>query len=155
MDCSCIRNNYDFLIKSIECDKILYTDLSDWMDDERYIDPETYTVQIKHPNNSTTSEEVKAKGETKLSLDACLTDGVYCFTTESCGVKYTRHVAIIPSLECSLDKFIASTDDFNKVYTLKSYIESIKVNARMGKPQKASELFDIAKKELSNINCDY
>ena len=44
--CGCIKGKYDFYINEINCDKILYQDLSLWMEGENYVVPDTYEVEF-------------------------------------------------------------------------------------------------------------
>ena len=44
--CSCIKGKYDFYINEINCDKILYEDLSLWMEGDNYTIPEKYEIEF-------------------------------------------------------------------------------------------------------------
>ena len=52
MNCSCIRNNFNFHIKVLSCGELLYEDLSNWMTEDYYVIPEDYEVSIKFPSDT-------------------------------------------------------------------------------------------------------
>jgi hypothetical protein len=164
MDCSCIRRSgprFDFHLELIDCDTFIFTDLSNWMEEDYYVVPEEYPMTIKMPNGTTKVINFKPKGSvviTSSTLGAVILDGVYCFTTESCGYTYTRSEAILCGLECKLDTLIASLDptnfqDISRIHSLHIYMEAIRTNAKLDKPQLAESFFKIVQRELQKVDC--
>ena len=164
--CSCIKgesgNSFNFKLEPIDCETLIFTDLSDWMDDDNYVVPISYPITITTPTKQQV-ELVIAPGSntvirgSDLKQGTCLLDGIYCFTIETCGIKYSRHSAIVCTLDCKIDTLISQAqdkEDFDKISEIKNYTESAKINSRLGKPKKANEMFKLAEKELNKLNCD-
>lgn len=168
MECSCIRGSgqkFDFYLELLDCDTIVFTDLSNWMEEDYYTIPESYPMTIKFPNGTSKQVNFIPKGSTILrSSDlGVFLDGIYCFTVESCGYTYSRNDAILCSLECKLDTLTASLDinsnlgnyskNLNLIQTINIYLDSIKTNAKLGKINLASKYFEISKRELEKVEC--
>lgn len=160
MDCGCIKGHYDFRLSSTSNKELLYQDLSIWMPEEDgYTVPETYDVTVKTPTNIEFTATVFTTGVTKISPDSVGTflDGIYCFATTSCGQYFPRNKAYIPTLECCLADLIAKAktkEDFDVTQDLKFYIDSIYINAELGKPQKANEFFELVEEKMEQLNCN-
>lgn len=169
MECSCIRRSstkFDFLLELLDCDTIVFTDLSNWMTEDYYVIPDKWPMTIKFPNgtkkevffNPTTSTIFKSSD---LNLPTFL-DGIYCFSTESCGYDYTRNEAILCSIECKLDTLIHTLNlntNYNKNSSLEQiknisvWINSIRTNARSGKINQATKWFNLVSAELERVEC--
>lgn len=159
MQCSCIRGNYNFEITKSECSKMIYTDLSQWMDDEGYTVPETYTVVITRPDSKRPTQlEVTTQGVTEISFGgSCLPDGVYCFQVESCGVTYTRYKAYTCTAECKVSNVLAELDiddDHSHLTEITLHLEAIHNFAENGQNKSAEKEYKIVKKLLDRLNCD-
>lgn len=168
MDCSCIRGSgtkFDFYLELLDCDTLVFTDLSNWMEEDYYVVPDEWTMTIKFPSGTTKDIKFKPKGTTIITASdlgiPCILDGIYCFSTFSCGNTYYRNEALLCSLECKLDTLIHQLDislynyDKNLAFAQKIsvYINSIKTNARIGKTQLANKYFDITSRELEKVEC--
>lgn len=162
-ECSCIRGKYDFKIDTLNCDAILYQDLSDWMDEHSI--PEFYTISITTPKNTTpihlqvelTGVSIIRPEEIGLTgLDGI--DGVYCFTTNSCGVEYTKTKAVTCRLECKLDHMIAqginTPGQLKEAEEIERYIKAIHYNAERNFVEEAKFFYNRASERLSCKNCE-
>lgn len=160
-NCSCIKKDaqgFDFELKTYDCKALIITDLSDWMEGDGYIIPKEYTVNITLPNQSKKEVTFLGNSTTKVySKDLlgseCLFDGIYCFSTFSCGHNYERVKAVVCTLRCKLDDLISKSDDYNEINRLDNLITSVEVSAELGLEQQAKKLFTVAKKELDKHSC--
>jgi hypothetical protein len=168
MNCACIRGTgrkFDFYLELLDCDTLVFTDLSNWMEEDYYVVPEEYPMEIKFPNGTKKTVNFKPQGATVFTSESlgvpCLFDGIYCFTVESCGYTYSRNDAIVCSLECKLDTLVHQMDtslvygkeSLSKIERITVYIDSFKSNARLGKINKATKLYKILSRELEGIDC--
>lgn len=159
--CSCIKGKYDFYINEVNCDKILYQDSSIWMEGENYSIPSTY--EISFYNLDTTENglligkiQVSGLGITDISKSlSSLKDGIYEIQTTSCQNTYKKWVAIMPKLQCCLDKYFASEEyDKNKHKEAQRLLDGARVTASFNQPQKAVEYYKMAKKLIDALKCD-
>lgn len=173
MECSCIRRSgtkFDFYLDLLDCDTLVFTDLSNWMDEDYYVIPDEWPMTIKFPDGNTKQVNFKPKGTTIFTSSSlgvgCLLDGIYCFSTESCGYDYHRNEAILCSLECKLDTLINQLDisylskhypqtnpTLELIKNATTYMNSIRINARNGKVNQALKYFKLVSTELENIEC--
>lgn len=159
VECSCIEGNYNFFAEALDKDTIIYQDLSDWMDEEGYKFPTEYTVEITPPLSSTSREVIIKIGQlnrlTASQLGA-IKDGIYCFETDSCGVKYKRSVAIFPYLRCCTKQAWATLGiEFKEqIEDVENHLKLATINAELNNVQLASQELKIAKILLENIKCD-
>lgn len=163
--CSCINGSgsaFNFKLEPLDCETLIFTDLSEWMSDDNYTVPDSHTITVTTPTSKQVEVDIRPNNNSiikgnDLNQGDCFLDGIYCFNIVSCGISYTRHSAIVCTLECRLDNLISQAEDkedFEKISEIKNYIESAKINASFGKPKKANEMFKLAEKELSKLNCD-
>ena len=101
--CSCIKGKYDFYINEINCDKILYEDLSLWMEGDNYTIPEKYEIEFYNLDSAGESIllkkiEVSGLGITDISKLLLLKDGVFEVKTVSCQNTYKSNNAKITML---------------------------------------------------------
>lgn len=168
MECSCIRGSgqrFNFYLELLDCDTIVFTDLSNWMEEDYYTIPESYPMTVTLPGGTTKEINFKPKGTTIITDKdlGCILDGIYCFTTESCGYTYSRNRAIACSLECKRETLVQSLDingnlhNYNRnlelIKTIDVYLDSFKANAEAGKINLATKYFNILQKELEKIEC--
>ena len=168
MECACIRgtgSKFDFYLDLLDCDTVVFTDLSNWMTEDYYNIPDEHPMTITFPDGTKKDVMFKPQGSTIFrSSDlqiGCFLDGVYCFSTYSCGYTYSRNEALLCSLECKLDTLISQLDistvygkaSLEKAKTLSTYLESVKTNARLSKIDRATKLFHIVSKELEGVDC--
>ena len=163
-DCGCIKENYDFTLKSMDSKTLVYQDMSTWMEGAEFSTPDKYSVSVQMPGKTTGElldlsifSQSAIRSENFGSSSHALPDGIYCFTLSNCGTTFTRTKAVLYSLECCLQSAKAAMKDdkdLEKIIKMEFYLDSIRINADLGKVQKAQEYFDLAKKELSNLNCN-
>ena len=167
MDCSCVRNHFDFDISySSCCTKLVYTDLSEWMDDDHYNVPDGMELEITTPKGDTKAISVKPEGTTIINSDSIfgvtkeITDGIYCFKFTNCGSTYTKNIAITCQLrskiddlyvrECKSDEEI----DGDKLCDLQRWLKYIEVNAMHGCTDVAKEYFKLSHKLCESLSRD-
>jgi hypothetical protein len=157
MACSCIRGVYDFDLRVIDTETLVYKDLSDWMDDHNYIHPVSYDIYITIPASSSKKKiTVQVDNLNKIKEFGKLKDGIYCFETESCGVKYKKSIGIFPNAECCIKQAWATLGEqfADKIREVENYLKDASVNAEYNNIQIASKNLLIAQKLLENIKCD-
>lgn len=157
MSCSCIRGVYDFHAKAVDTEKIVYKDLSDWMDEDNYLYPEKYTVYVTPPGTSKKQQlELFVNSTNNIQSFGKLKDGIYCFETTSCGVTYKKSVALFPNLECCLKQAWATLgeESIPKIEDIESFKKMAEINAEFNNVKAAAYNLDIAQKLLRNLKCD-
>lgn len=165
MQCGCIKNKYSAYLGSNGCKELIYEDESLWMQEDGYNIPETYTVTITTPSKDKIDLELGVDRRNRItavdlfSSDSpeCLQDGIYCFSTESCGINYQINRAFVCNLECKINKAIADNevqDDFSDIMRYKALLEAVKVNAKQGNVESAESLLQYLQKELDRYSCD-
>lgn len=164
MNCSCIKGNYDFILQSMDCSKVLYQDLSDWMMEDYYTVPDTYSIEVLVPNRkSFVSLEVNANSFTVITPEAlglkskCIVDGVYCFKVDNCGTVYQKTVAITHQLQCCLDNLVvtaSTTKDIENIKYLQMILEGIHINAKHGNIEEAAKQFSFLSISLESLDCN-
>jgi hypothetical protein len=155
--------NYDFIFSYIDCKKLIYQDVSSWVSN---VKPTSYIVNITFPGFDTGVDvEVFTDKANVFNAEDLLgnknfsfTDGVYCFKYSNYGNEYIRNSANTCKLSCKLDHLIAQADlndikDFEQIQHIEFLLDSVKVNARFNKPEKAIEFLTKAADELSCIKC--
>lgn len=160
-NCSCIKREdqaFDFVLSTYDCKGLVFTDTTNWMEEDGYAVPSEQELEIVLPNKSTVKTKFIPKSSTKFSSQElfgtkCLPDGIYCFKVESCGQKYTRNKAVVCTLRCRLDNLIAKSEDWETINKLSNLIDSIEVNSEMGMELNAKELFKVVSKELDIHSC--
>lgn len=156
MECICIRGIYNFYVKAVDTETLIYKDLSDWMDDEGYLTPSKYTVKLTPPGTGTSkSLELSVSSNNKIDIGK-LKDGIYCFETDSCGKNYKRSVGIFPNIECCVKQAWATLGlEFkSKIEEVESYLKAASINAELNNVKTATQNLKIAGKLLENIKCD-
>jgi len=165
MNCSCIKGEYNFFIYPDSCGKVIYKDLSTWMEGDYYIPAEEYILTIKSPLDITSTITIKTDSPTILNSSElfsteCFIDGIYCFSTTSCGISYQKNKAILCNTECRManlvrEASILQSDNFwEKVIKLKASLDSIYAHAELNNFESANNEYNILKKELDKLNCN-
>lgn len=138
----------------------MYQDLSDWMDE--YTKPDTYIITLTPPSGTSTTLEIATEGVSvinpgELGVGSNI-DGVYCFTTVSCGVTYTKTRAITYTLQCKLDHMIAQGINYpaqlKEASTIEKYIRAIHYNAERNFVDEAKFFYKLASDRLTCKNCN-
>lgn len=164
MECSCIRGTFDIYVETLGCSTILLEDLSDWMKEDYYTLPTSFTIDVLGPGKKSTFPlTVYTDRRNKFSPSdfgqggKYFLDGIYCFSVTSCGVKYQTNKAITCAIDCCLDDLISKLkpeDDTTDITRIKYLAEAIHNNTDLGKLKKANELYDIVQKFLRRLNCN-
>lgn len=159
--CSCIKGNFNFYINEINCDKILYQDASLWMEGENYTIPSSYELSFYNLDTAAESVlvgkiQVSGLGITDISKSLpSLKDGIYEIETSSCQNTYKKWIAIMPKLQCCLDRYLASEQyDKNKHKEAQRLLDGARTTASFNQPKKAIEFYKMAKKLIDALKCD-
>ena len=156
-NCSCIRGVFDFEIKAVDTETLVYKDLSDWMDDSNYVHPISYSIAITPPASSNKKTiNVQVDSLNKIKEFGKLKDGIYCFETESCGVKCKKSIGIFPNAECCVKQaWVTLGEQFSdKLREVEDYLKQASINAEYNNVQKKKKNLLIAQKLLENLKCD-
>ncbi len=158
-DCSCIKGKFDFYISEIACDKILYQDLSVWMSGENYAIPETYDIEVYSLEDGVKSLvnkiSVSSLGITDISKLLPIYDAVYEIKTISCQNTYIKWAAVLPKLQCCLDKYMASDEyDMYKHREAERLLNGSRTSALFNQPKQAVEYYKMGKSLIDKLNCD-
>lgn len=166
MGCTCIKKVYDVHLSYKDCKTLVYEDQSDWMSGEAYeYRPSTQVVEVYIPSkkkeyvinidpskrNYITSVELFGTSE-----PVCLPDDIYCFKTFSCGEYYQINRALTCRAECKIDELVSKAktkEDYSEILFLRNMIQSVKVNASLGKSESAMEILQIVNKKLKHLTC--
>lgn len=168
MSCACIKGIYDFRVEACDTNRLLYTDLSEWMKDEPYIIPKYHRIYVTPPGQKK-EYEVLVEPLSTTVIDAGqigmkkLQDGIYCFTVKpldessgGCGKEYIKSTGIFPNLECCIAQAHATLDDdkYEDIKDVEKMLTMSKVSVDLGKVKSAQDTFKIAKKLLDRLKCD-
>lgn len=168
MECFCLKNVYDFYIEAYDSNRLIYTDLSEWMTDEPYIIPEFHEIKITPPGKkseytvlvkplSTTIIESNSIGLSKLK------DGVYKFSIEGsspdsggCGKCYTKNKAVFPKLECCINNAFSTLPDslYNDIKESEKMLLLSKKAVELQQFKQAEINYQISKSLIEKLNCD-
>lgn len=169
MACNCIKNNdYNFYLDNINCRKLIYKDLSDWVEM-----PESYTLKVIVPG-STVEYSLSITGDT-LIIEAAdiglppnvnLPDGIYTFIVEMCDKRFEKKEIVLCKLKCKLYNMLSTMDltckdtrdkkdMIDKLSEYDILFNAIIANAKCCKWLKVKELTDYLNKKLysANENC--
>lgn len=162
--CACIRGNFNYYVKALDKHTLIYQDLSDWMEEDRYYVPEIYRVTVIPPGSVTGIKlDLSTKNVNRLTEEqlGCIEDGIWCFETESCGVNYKRSVGIFYKIECCLRKAFAKIENcaipvgaYEKLKEVEMYLELCKSAAEINNYSESNEFLEIAQKKLDRIKCN-
>lgn len=166
--CACINASgraFDIDIEYTDCKSLKLTDFSEWMEDDNYIIPTSYPIEVETPTGARKQLTFYPKTSKKYTVNElvgknCLTDGIYCFTVDSCGRKYSKSFAVLCELECKLQEMVykqasgeLEKSGEDKIPQIKNFIEISKAQAKLGNSKKANEFYKTADKILSQYNC--
>lgn len=165
MSCACIQNFFDLSVGHLDCKSIVIEDHSKWISDAGYGVPEILDLTVSVPSRASeiTIQILTGKRNTFTTVDffgttesLCFPDEIYCFTAESCGIKYTISRAFLCTLECRVTSLIASAktdEDFHQILSLQTMLDGIKVNAELGKVETARDLYNLLKRKVEHLDC--
>lgn len=142
MGCSCVRGNHNLFAEAIDKNTIIIQDLSDWMDDIGYEYPTQYITNLTLPASSKSVPiQIKVGQINRLTSTeiGTIKDGVYCFKTESCGIEYTRSIALFPKLECCIKQLWATLESnrYAEIIEIETHLKLVAINAELNNVQLA------------------
>jgi len=153
-NCSCIKGDFNFKILASDFTDIIYQDLSEWMEGDHYLLPESYFVEVIPPGKKTGDKyEVFVNHSSRIKLP-CVRDGIYTFRVESCGTIFERRVGIFPEMECCLLKAKVQGFDIDSLIEISYMIDELKIQIELGSTLSAKDTLEILNKKLRNIKCD-
>lgn len=164
--CSCIRNYFNFNLDFTDCEVFVYTDLSDWMDENTHDLPEEYEIEVITPGrknaviitvSATKPVKITSKDLFNSSTQRCIPDGTYCFSIDSCGYKYSRFVPVTCKIQCSIDNLTAGATDLGteeKAKELQRLLEQYRNSAVNQQSDQSVKLFKVLKRELDKLDCN-
>lgn len=156
-ECACVSGVYDFFVKPIGDNKLIYKDASNWMSEDNYQKADKYSLDIIPPGTSKkTTVEINVQTDNIISVFDKLKDGVWCFSILNCGTNYIKSVALFPNLRCCIKQAWATLDidKQDKIREVESYLNSAATNAEFNNVKAAAQNLDIAEKLLKNLKCD-
>ncbi len=139
--------------------------MSDWMvEDEIYAKPESYELEITDPNRPKSHTiTIKTDKRNRVSPEDLgingqnFNDGIYCFKTSSCGIKYQRNKLLSCQIECCIDDMVSKLtkrEDVILLDEIRLLLDSCKINTELGNMTKANEQYKMVTKLLKNLNCN-
>lgn len=154
MNCACIKNDFRFTIDCLDDTSVVYRDISTWMEGFNYNKDSNYELQIKFPGHSKPKKfTVNNFENVKLDFGKII-DGIYEITVDNCGTLYTRCEALIPNLQCCVDKINAENKNPDKTSELNGNLEMFKACVKSGDLESSNELLKIIKRTVKNLNCN-
>lgn len=167
--CGCIKGipGYDFYVRVIDTQTIVYTDISEWVTDEPYVIPDTYVVSVTLPDNCEIKIQVNTLSSTVIRASDIginkFKDGIYCFHIEwddeasgGCGLDYTKIAGIFPNLECCVEIAYSTLDDqyFEDIKFVEMWLNNAKRSSELKKEYQSEDEWRTAKRLLSKLNCE-
>ena len=133
--------------------------MSDWMEEDRYDPPETYTVNVIPPGESTGyTLELNVQGFNKINKEdvGCIKDGVWCFNTISCGEDYKKSIGIFYNIECCIAKAYATEPERQEeaIKEIEMWVKEAKVAVELNQIVQATEFLELAQNGLERIKCN-
>ena len=164
-NCACIKKYFDLFVDSTDCKHMVIEDQSVWMSSTGFNIPEifevtvtdasfnrTFTIQVD-PSKRNVFSSIELLGTTK---EDCISDGIYCFKTESCGVKYTINRAYLCNSRCQIDTLISQSNSqlISELEELEYLYKAVEINTKLGKLKVATEMFQVLQNKLEKLGCD-
>lgn len=153
---SCIENDdWCIYLQSFGEGKILLQDMSTWVEDgEVFIVPDSYTLKVLPPASSKEVEvSIDIGVMNDLSKQMTIKDGIYCFTLEACGKKYSRTFGLFPSIECCLAR-IATEENYDKIAEVNKQLLLTKASIKTRDTETAKESFKLIQNMVESLDCD-
>lgn len=164
MACSCLKNDFNLNVYTLDCDTLIIEDHSVWMDDHGYEQPQELELTMIRPNGTEKKITINPQIQNiftsqELNFGECFEDGVYFFKTSSCEVPYTINRLI----SCQAEKEInilksqmtinSSQEEWNNLWKVEGYIEIAKQSAKYNQFDKSQKAIDIVYDLLYSLNC--
>ena len=139
------------------------------MDYQGYELPKDHVVDVNILNRNSVSISIDPSKPNKItSFDLgvgskderlIIPQGIYCFTTKSCGVEYKRYRAVDCQLKCKLDNLIVSANldnpsELEHANKLSLMFDQMHLAAEFMNSKGAQVLFNKLDKELSCVSCN-
>lgn len=164
-NCACIKKHFDLYVDSTDCKHMTIDDLSMWMSSTGFNIPEPFEVTVTSPSfrisktivvDSSKRNVFSSKDILGTTEEECLSDGIYCFNTESCGVSYTINRAYLCNSRCQIDTIISSSNGelISELEELEFYYKSVEINTKLGKLNIATDMFKVLQNKLERLGCD-
>lgn len=169
MTCACIRENgFNLQLSSNNCDVLVVEDFSRWVYSVKEDIPTQFKVTMKVLSTGRQVElDINTGCKNFFSSEdifgsniKCIPDGLYCFTTEVCGITFTITRAFLRNSEIEYLKIVSryagnlDTETRNFLTSTHILLESIEANAELGNYQLAKELFKRLDDSLKYFRCD-
>lgn len=159
--CACLRNDFNLYVTHSDCRYMIIEDQSDWMSEEGYSKPDTLPVKITNLETGQSMKvDVYTSSRTRISFSNffgnCIPDGLYCFECVNCGISYKINRPYLCNVQCKVDELLAKArtqDQLNEVSKLQLMIDTIIIDTRIGKLEKATETFSLLNKRLNHLTC--
>lgn len=168
--CACIKKReFDISVTNKGCEYLVLEDQSIWVSKNGFTKPDRYNIVLKIPSRGVERKiSIKTDGKTILSSKdlfgskdlKCLTDDIYCITTESCGYTLTINRLYLCNIEVKYRELVSkyaltmSDDEMSTLSKLRLDMESLKINVEKGNLQTAKNLFKTLKDKLKAYHCD-
>lgn len=164
-NCACIKKHFDLFVDSTDCKHLVVDDQSAWMNSTGFSFPEPFTVTISSTSFGTSMDVIINPDKRNIfsSIDVldtteeeCLSDGIYCFKTTSCGVKYSINRAYLCNSRCQIDTLISKSNGtlISELEELEFYYSAVEINTKLGKLNIATEMFQVLQNKLERLGCD-
>jgi hypothetical protein len=164
-NCACIKKYFDLYVSSTDCRHLILEDQSVWMSSTGFSIPQPFVVTVDSLSFSTshdiTVDPSKRNVYTSVDIhgtdnEECISDGIYCFRTESCGVKYSINRAYLCNARCQIDTLISqnSLRLVEDIQQLEFIYKSVEINTKLGKLKVASDMFEVLVTKLQKLGCD-
>lgn len=154
--CSCIGSTFLLNVSSPNKGVVLIHDLSDWVQEEGFVYPDIYLLDVIYPDGNVVEKTASPKNGWTFEVDPAQ-DGVYEFTLNNCGVVYTQKELITSNVECSLDIAIVKTDkerDFALIRDIQDDLMVAKSAAGIGNYESATKILELITRKMKNLSCD-
>lgn len=157
--CSCIDGDFRLHAEVIDPDNILLHDLSTWKASVGgFPVPETYELAVTSPMGDTTQVISHPVGSYVLgprNFGHRWQDGVYVFSTKSCGITYSTSLLITPSLRCCIYRAVLHSPPSTRDRAMEalSLLEQAEIAVKLAKIEDAQNMLDLAKHYVSFYDC--
>lgn len=167
--CFCIKGvpGFDFYLKTLDTQTLVYNALSEWMTDEPYVIPETHEIEVTLPDSSVVILQVSTQSTTVIkAADVGIgkfKDGIYCLRVNGlgdqsggCGHDYTKIAGVFPNIECCIDTAYSKLGDdkFYEIRDVESWLNRAKGSSSLGKEKQALDEWNTARRLLNQLNCE-
>lgn len=158
MTCYCIdAGNWDFELTDHGCKKLLYTDLSVWVNKGSYETPDEFEIELQYPGTEEWVKKViKRDTATPIHEGSCAPDGIYGIRITVCqGDVFTKHVAVMCRLKCRFECLLLKDPTrVDRLSDLQLFIAAAEAEARQNNATESNRYYMVAKSILDRYECD-